>query len=675
MRKFFNIGHKGASIRHKGASLVEYAVLVGLIAVVAIYTISSLGRQASGVFQDAAEAVTIADPADPIGVRPGPFHETPSGTTLPTGVPGDVKPGEMMIGFFTHRSALTLPAGWTHVVTDETPRFGTTRQWLSIYTKRYEPSDGAFVEAMQAESNRMLSHIIALEGDAQITSYTTEKGSPGDARTSDYFTRKSDTLILAARSAAFANGSRPVTVTVPAPWTMSTTTTMPNNRQSVAYRQEPKGDIIRKGVTFRDDVASTPWVSVLLRVERPDPKAPSTDDLFIPTGDPRDELAADDPFREIGTIKFVREGGNVTPVICSPFEWSYDVDQRRYEVSGVVGSHHDQQEDPHSEAQGDKDGAHRGFLEVPNLIDMDIWGTFTGNKLITTGSYAFTTHIPAQRLRAPDSRCEWEGGYEIGGGEIADKGAGGGAANDAPSNGGTPIDIAASGDWNWDGKTGTSSNAGHSSSTTLHLDMDLEAGDRLAFAYEVSSEPNWDTLSITTPEGRLLTASGSASRTYAYRPNYTGSHRLTFTYSKDSSSSQGQDRAVVRDIVFTPKDSVPSIPNVAITGDWSYDGETAESTNVSGGTTSSMVMTVSANAGDVIALDYAVSSEPNQDLLIIELPDGGEVRESGEIVDTYHYTAPTSGDHVFTWRYRKDGSVDRGEDRATMRRVRITSTP
>lgn len=46
--------------RSRGASLVEYGMLAGLIAVVAIASISTLGRKVDGTFQNAAEALEPA---------------------------------------------------------------------------------------------------------------------------------------------------------------------------------------------------------------------------------------------------------------------------------------------------------------------------------------------------------------------------------------------------------------------------------------------------------------------------------------------------------------------------------------------------------------------------------------------------------------------------------------
>ncbi|MFZ3583731.1 Flp family type IVb pilin [Loktanella sp. DJP18] len=42
---------------HKGAALVEYGILVGLIAVVAITSVSQLGDKISSIFRDAASAL------------------------------------------------------------------------------------------------------------------------------------------------------------------------------------------------------------------------------------------------------------------------------------------------------------------------------------------------------------------------------------------------------------------------------------------------------------------------------------------------------------------------------------------------------------------------------------------------------------------------------------------
>lgn len=49
----------------KGATMVEYALMVALIAAVCIVTVTSVGKNADSVFKDVAAKLTTAAPAAP----------------------------------------------------------------------------------------------------------------------------------------------------------------------------------------------------------------------------------------------------------------------------------------------------------------------------------------------------------------------------------------------------------------------------------------------------------------------------------------------------------------------------------------------------------------------------------------------------------------------------------
>lgn len=233
-------------------------------------------------------------------------------------------------------------------------------------------------------------------------------------------------------------------------------------------------------------------------------------------------------------------------------------------------------------------------------------------------------------------------------------------------------EIAAAGDWTWDGSTGMSTNTDDNSSSALDLTIPLAEGDMLAFTYEVSSEYKFDLLTLTTPEGFMFTASGERTATYYYRPTYTGDHVITWDYTKDVSNGGGLDRALVRDLVYTPASEMPSIPNVSVGGQWNYNGIVAESVNSAPNSTSTMDMTVTASAGDVITFDYQVSSELGWDLLTMSTPEGPALSTSGSRSSSYYYHVPSSGNHTFTWAYSKDESADVGDDMGRVLGVDIT---
>jgi pilus assembly protein Flp/PilA len=65
MQAFFAVQGAHSNLLHRarterGASMVEYALLVGLIAIVAVVTISLLGQSVKGLFNNANNCVTGA---------------------------------------------------------------------------------------------------------------------------------------------------------------------------------------------------------------------------------------------------------------------------------------------------------------------------------------------------------------------------------------------------------------------------------------------------------------------------------------------------------------------------------------------------------------------------------------------------------------------------------------
>lgn len=56
MRKFTNVAKK-MLFNEEGAALVEYALLVGLIAMACVVAIGALGDAIAGLFQDIADAI------------------------------------------------------------------------------------------------------------------------------------------------------------------------------------------------------------------------------------------------------------------------------------------------------------------------------------------------------------------------------------------------------------------------------------------------------------------------------------------------------------------------------------------------------------------------------------------------------------------------------------------
>jgi len=234
------------------------------------------------------------------------------------------------------------------------------------------------------------------------------------------------------------------------------------------------------------------------------------------------------------------------------------------------------------------------------------------------------------------------------------------------------LEVAATGDWLWDGSRGESTNNADNSTSSLDLTIPLELGDMLSFTFEVSSEQNFDFLEMASPEGLVFKATGARTAVYNYHPKFTGDHAIKWSYVKDSSTSAGADKAFVRDLVLTPAAQMTRLDNVVVDGSWNYDGATIASIEQHRDNSSIMTTTVSASAGDVVMFDFDVSSELHNDRLTMH--DGAGVRQillSGERAARLAAPVTSSGQHLFTWNYIKDGSQDVGSDRARVLGVNV----
>ena len=100
-----------------------------------------------------------------------------------------------------------------------------------------------------------------------------------------------------------------------------------------------------------------------------------------------------------------------------------------------------------------------------------------------------------------------------------------------------------------------------------------------------------------------------------------------------------------------------------------YDGWT--STNHDHPSTSSHTWTIDVNAGDVLSVDYTVSSESGWDYLIVTINGTEVITASGEQSSVYAQTMNESGTVVVVASYSKDDSASNGEDQAIINNIGI----
>ena len=101
--------------------------------------------------------------------------------------------------------------------------------------------------------------------------------------------------------------------------------------------------------------------------------------------------------------------------------------------------------------------------------------------------------------------------------------------------------------------TSTNSGAGNSQSAVTMDTVHLSAGDKLTFAWAVSSEANYDKLKFYVNGNVVENISGETTiwNRYEYTAPSDGNYIFKWSYEKDSSVNKGQDKGWVDDISIT----------------------------------------------------------------------------------------------------------------------------
>lgn len=96
-----------------------------------------------------------------------------------------------------------------------------------------------------------------------------------------------------------------------------------------------------------------------------------------------------------------------------------------------------------------------------------------------------------------------------------------------------------------------STNKEGGSTSQRAYELDAKAGDVLSFDWSVSSESNYDWLTITLNDTEIVKQSGEQSGTYETTFETAGTYTLVAKYSKDGSNSSGNDNGKIFNITFT----------------------------------------------------------------------------------------------------------------------------
>ena len=118
----------------------------------------------------------------------------------------------------------------------------------------------------------------------------------------------------------------------------------------------------------------------------------------------------------------------------------------------------------------------------------------------------------------------------------------------------------------------TSTNAGVSSSTSQNsYTLEAAEGSVLTFDWSVSSESNYDWLTITIDGTQILRKSGSYTGSYEHTFTTAGTHTLVAKYTKDGSVNNGSDQGKIYNIKLSGSASNKNNSTADVDGDGTVD--------------------------------------------------------------------------------------------------------
>ncbi len=215
---------------------------------------------------------------------------------------------------------------------------------------------------------------------------------------------------------------------------------------------------------------------------------------------------------------------------------------------------------------------------------------------------------------------------------------------------------------------------------SLELAYACEAGV-VSFWVEVDSEESSDELMFYIDDELQGAWSGAMAYTSTTYEVTAGMHTFKWEYLKDSSGSNGSDKAWIDDILFPPE--IPYVledfetgdltkfdwvtsgdDDWAVTGDNPYNGSfSAESPVLNDNENASLDLAYACEAGE-ISFWVEVDSEAGGDELLFYIDDELQGTWSGSMAYTSTAYEVTAGIHTFSWEYLKDSSGSIGSDSA-----------
>lgn len=210
-----------------------------------------------------------------------------------------------------------------------------------------------------------------------------------------------------------------------------------------------------------------------------------------------------------------------------------------------------------------------------------------------------------------------------------------------------------------------SGNAGvHSSTSVMNASVTLKKGMIIAFSYKVSSASGDNFLFKVNGNTVLTSGTTDGFVKYEYTVPSTGTHALSFEFTKNASGSSGDDCALVKAFGF-----FHSFASAINAGDdqlpfnnesdfpWLPMKDYVTSTNWYEASTSSyFTLDLPMHAGETLSFRYRTSSVDGYDYFRFYADGAKQTELSGETNwRTYTFTATADKTYSFKWSYEKHG--------------------
>lgn len=148
-------------------------------------------------------------------------------------------------------------------------------------------------------------------------------------------------------------------------------------------------------------------------------------------------------------------------------------------------------------------------------------------------------------------------------------------------------------------------------SSNMNYNITVDAPDSVSFYYRVSSESGYDKFIFLIDNTEIFNASGEGEWTHRVEPISSGTHVLTFRYSKDGSVSSGSDCAWIDNVVLPhhTREVTYLRQDVCQGGTLVFNGQTIATDVPRSGVCSSV-----ASDSSVTIFDYAIHPTYNGDI-------------------------------------------------------------